>query len=323
MVMDMLGKSLEELFQLCHQKFSLKTVLMIADQAIACLEYMHRKNFVHRDVKPDNFMIGINGRARQIHIIDFGLSKKYQDPRTREHLKFAQGKSLTGTARYASVNALRGYEQSRRDDLEALGYCLLYFLRGSLPWMGLDAKDRKQKYDRIREVKENTSLEDLCNGFPNEFILYFEAVRNLSFTDRPDYEKYRGWFRELFLRTGFVYDCNYDWTDLLPPTRRFGETRPTGSVSNAAHASEKTPPDVVPEHEVLDNLVTAEEEEDLPKCMKANGRTDMRTSMPARSSTASGRGLVRPPVIPSQSRGHFGGWGTPGRMPSFTRIRGK
>lgn len=211
MVIDFLGKSLEDLFQSCHQRFSLKTVLMIADQTIAALEYIHNKSFIHRDVKPDNFLIGSGTRSNQIFVIDFGLSKKYRDHRTHQHMQYAQGKSLTGTARYASINALKGYEQSRRDDLESLGYCLLYFLRGSLPWMGLDAKDRKQKYERICDVKCNTAIEELCEGFPEEFGTYLRAVRELRFTDTPNYAQYRALFRDLFVRLGYVYDYEYDW----------------------------------------------------------------------------------------------------------------
>jgi serine/threonine protein kinase len=128
----------------------------------------------------------------------------------------AVGKSLTGTARYASINALRGLEQSRRDDIEALGYCLLYFLNGSLPWMGLDAKDRKQKYERICEVKAGTSLETLCGAHPPEFITFLRHVRSLPFEEAPPYQLYRQRFRELFLKLGYVYDYEYDWAEGHP-----------------------------------------------------------------------------------------------------------
>ncbi|OHS99745.1 CK1 family protein kinase [Tritrichomonas foetus] len=219
MVIDYLGKSLEDLFQLCHQQFTLKTVLMIADQCIAALQYIHHKSFIHRDVKPDNFLIGSSEKSSQIFIIDFGLSKKYRDPRTLDHMKYATGKSLTGTARYASINALKGYEQSRRDDLESLAYCLLYFLKGSLPWMGLDAKDRKQKYDRIRDVKAGTPILDLCRGLPVEFREFLTKVRNLDFAEEPDYSGYRNMFRELLIREGYAYDYQYDWVPFV--SRRF------------------------------------------------------------------------------------------------------
>ena len=134
MVMELLGHSLEDLFQYCGRKFTLKTVCMLADQMISRLEYMHTNNFIHRDMKPDNFLMG-NGNKRNVcYMIDFGLSKRYKDAKTGEHIPYRDNKSLTGTARYASVNTHIGIEQARRDDMESIGYILLYFLKGSLPW---------------------------------------------------------------------------------------------------------------------------------------------------------------------------------------------
>jgi len=134
MVMEVLGKSLEDLFQYCNRRFSLKTVCMLADQMITRVEYMHGQNFLHRDMKPDNFLMGPSHKSRTVYLIDFGLSKRYRDAKSGEHIPYRDGKSLTGTARYASVNTHIGVEQARRDDLESIGYILLYFLKGSLPW---------------------------------------------------------------------------------------------------------------------------------------------------------------------------------------------
>jgi serine/threonine protein kinase len=146
-----------------------------------------------------------------VYVIDFGLSKKYIDSRTQQHIAYKEGKNLTGTARYASVNTHLGIEQGRRDDLEALGYVFMYFLRGSLPWQGLKANTKKEKYERIMEKKISTDLNDLCKGFPSQFITYLKYCRELKFEDQPDYNYVRKLFHDLFAQQGFKWDYIYDW----------------------------------------------------------------------------------------------------------------
>lgn len=134
LILDLLGPSLEELFNFCGRQFSLKTVLMTMDQLIARTETLHNHGFIHRDIKPDNFLAGIGPHCNKFYMIDFGLAKKYRDPQTNAHILFSSSKRLIGTVRYASINAHEGLEQSRRDDMEALGYVMVYFLQGFLPW---------------------------------------------------------------------------------------------------------------------------------------------------------------------------------------------
>merc|ERR1719450_995482 len=228
MVLDLLGPSLEDLFNYCNRTFKLKTVLLLASQLLTRLEFIHTKSFIHRDVKPDNFLIGPNRLSHVVHIIDFGLAKRYRDPRTHRHIPYREHKNLTGTARYASINTHIGIEQSRRDDLESLGYVLMYFIRGSLPWQGLKANTKKQKYERIMDRKMSTSTEQLCKGFPSEFRSYFEYCRSLRFEDRPDYAYLKRLFKELFYRKGFQYDNMFDWTvlNLQQERSRMGPERP-------------------------------------------------------------------------------------------------
>ncbi|KAG2281655.1 hypothetical protein Bca4012_050130 [Brassica carinata] len=213
LVIDLLGPSLEDLFNFCSRKLSLKTVLMLADQMINRIEFVHQRSFLHRDIKPDNFLMGLGRRANQVYIIDFGLAKKYRDS-NHQHIPYRENKNLTGTARYASMNTHLGIEQSRRDDLESLGFVLMYFLKGSLPWQGLKAGNKKQKYERISEKKVSTSIESLCRGYPSEFASYFHYCRSLRFDDKPDYAYLKRLFRDLFIREGFQFDYVFDWTIL-------------------------------------------------------------------------------------------------------------
>lgn len=144
-------------------------------------------------------------------MIDYGLAKRFRDPKTGEHIPYRDNKSLTGTARYASVNTHLGIEQSRRDDLESIGFILIYFLKGTLPWQGLQAKNKQDKYDRIKEKKASTTIEALTRGLPEEFASYLQCCRNLKFEEKPDYNYLRKLFKDLMSRNGFDNDYIYDW----------------------------------------------------------------------------------------------------------------
>ena len=154
LIMELLGKSLDKLFEENHYKFSIKTVCMLGEQMITRLQYIHNKHILHRDIKPDNFIMGIDNNKDIVYLIDFGLSKKYRSSRTLQHIKYSENKKLIGTARYASIHALAGCEQGRRDDMEALSYVLLYFLRGYLPWQGLKVNKKEDRYKKILEKKK-------------------------------------------------------------------------------------------------------------------------------------------------------------------------
>ncbi|KAK0168169.1 hypothetical protein PV327_001995 [Microctonus hyperodae] len=220
MVMELLGPSLEDLFNFCSRRFTLKTVLLLADQMISRTDFIHSRHFIHRDIKPDNFLMGLGKKGNLVYIIDFGLAKKYRDSRTHRHIPYRENKNLTGTARYASINTHMGIEQSRRDDLESLGYVFMYFNIGSLPWQGLKAATKRQKYERISEKKMSTPIDELCKGYPVEFGKYLKYCRQIRFEERPDYSFLRQLFRQLFHQETFTYDYVFDWNML-----KFGNAR--------------------------------------------------------------------------------------------------
>ena len=213
MVMELLGNNLEELFQSCDKKFSLKTVLMLGKQIIDRIHHFHNFNYIHRDIKPQNFVIGKNENEKLIYLVDFGLAKRYKEEYTNFHIPLRQGIKLTGTIRFASCNAMNKKELSRRDDMESIGYLFLYLLKGSLPWQGLKIKQKSEKYEKIREMKMNLDFKLICEGIPEEFSTYLKMIRKLEFEEEPEYSKYINLFDDLFNRKVFVRDYCYDWVE--------------------------------------------------------------------------------------------------------------
>ena len=212
LVMQLMDKSLEEIFNK-RLKFSVKTTALLAYQMITVLHYIHDKHIIHRDIKPDNFVMGLKKDNGTLYLLDFGLAKKYRSSKTLEQYPYIKKKKLTGTARYASIHALEEMEQSRRDDLESVGYVLMYFLRGNLPWQGLKIKSKEDRYKKILDKKKETTSEELCKGFPDEFREYLEYSRNLEYTEEPKYDQYKEKFYNLVCdKLGESFDYVYDWT---------------------------------------------------------------------------------------------------------------
>jgi serine/threonine protein kinase len=212
LVMQLLDKSLEDIFNK-RKKFSVKTTCMLGYQMITVLQYIHDRHIIHRDIKPDNFVMGANENNAHLYLLDFGLAKKYRSSRTLIQYPLVKKKKLTGTARYASIHALEELEQSRRDDLESVGYVLMYFLRGGLPWQGLKIRSKEDRYKKILIKKKETSSEELCKNFPEEFKDFVEYTRNLEYTEQPDYDRLKSSFFNLVTKKmGELFDFRYDWT---------------------------------------------------------------------------------------------------------------
>jgi serine/threonine protein kinase len=193
-VMDLLGESLESLLAK-SKKFGIKTVILLAIEMIEIIKYIHTCGYIHRDLKPDNFVLG--NEKRRLFCIDFGLAKKYTK-HNGEHVDFRVTNKFCGTARYASIAAHSNQEQSRKDDLESIGYILVYLFKGKLPWQGVKHKDKKERYKLIGDKKEAISDETLCEGMPREFTIFLKYVRNLDFDEKPHYSALKNMFVKLY-----------------------------------------------------------------------------------------------------------------------------
>merc|ERR1712223_282974 len=221
LVMELLGPSLEDLKNSHNGTFSLKTIILIAVQVIHILEYIHSKNLIHRDIKPENFLLGQTSTKKEnvIHVVDFGLSKEFVDKENGKHIPYKEYKGMIGpgTPSFMSINAHLGKEQSRRDDLESLGYMLLYFLRGDLPWQWHKKEETiKDKLNKILDLKMTMSITKLCKNcttveVEETMVAYFQLVRNLDFDEAPNYDDLRMLFSQLMKNGGYDNNETFDW----------------------------------------------------------------------------------------------------------------
>lgn len=211
LVMTHLGPNLETLKLSKGGNFSLKTVLILGHQIISRIQGFHKRNYLHRDIKPENFVIGADEDDTNIYLIDFGLSRSFVSE-DGHHIPFKDKKGMVGTARYVSINTHLGYEQSRRDDLESIGYILIYFAKGTLPWQNLPAKNKEEKYEKILDIKRKTTIEELCKDLPKKFIDYFYYVRNLAFKAAPNYDSLKDLFTDMMKENNMEMNMIYDWS---------------------------------------------------------------------------------------------------------------
>jgi len=234
LVINLLGLNIEKVFKLCNQRFSLKTVLMLGNQMLTRIEGLHNKGYIHRDIKPENFVMGLARFQKTLFMIDFGLARSYKDANGK-HIPIKDNKGLIGTARYASINAHLGVELSRRDDLEEIGYTLIYLLTATLPWMNLKAMDKNAKYNAIKDKKINTPVDVLCKDLPAVFFTYMTYVRGLGFTDTPNYKFLRNLFKKVIVDNDMEVDYEFDW---LPKTGSVSQLPVEMPLAQAIHVRE-------------------------------------------------------------------------------------
>ena len=212
LIMQLLGKSIEKILSSSpYKSFNIRTVCNLIIQMLSILKHIHDNHIIHRDLKPDNFTMGLDKEKNKVYLIDFGLAKKYRSSKTLEQFPFKKGKKLTGTARYASINALGGYEQSRRDDLESISYVMMYLLKGSLPWQGLPMKKVDEKYVKIYEKKKAVTAWELCRGFPKQFEEFVSYTRKLGYKQNPNYDYLQQLMKDVLSKEGFEFDYYTEW----------------------------------------------------------------------------------------------------------------
>lgn len=200
LVMELVGPNLENVLKdsSMDQTHKLSKTSSILIKCIECLEYLHSRNFIHRDIKPQNFLLK-HDTNDQVYLIDLGLCKKYI--KKGKHSSFSQSHKLVGTLRYASINCHNGYELSRRDDLQSLGYMIIYMYNGYLPWQNVGSNvSKEQKYKLVGNIKKKTTNKELCKGLPKEFKLFLDDITSLEFDQKPNYQKYYDLFKK------FIHD---------------------------------------------------------------------------------------------------------------------
>ncbi len=214
MVTDLLGPNIQDIMDNIEgKKFTMKSTLILTEQMLKRLRDLHEKGIIHRDMKPENFVIGKGKNEKLIYMIDFGLSRHYLIEKTQQHIPMKSDRAIVGTLRYISMNCHEGLEVSRRDDLESLAYMMIHFVIGELPWMGIKAKSLGEKYKRVYEKKQETVPDDICKILPDEMKSFLQHILNLEFEEKPNYDYLEGLIKSLKSKYGFKNDDNFEWLD--------------------------------------------------------------------------------------------------------------
>jgi len=213
MILDLLGPNLEDILHYTKaKKFSLQTSIMIFIQILSRLKFIHENKIIHRDLKPENFLVDSNTREKTLYLVDFGLAKKFVTSENK-HIPFKKNRPIAGTVRFISLNTHKGFEQSRRDDVESLVYILMYHVLGQLPWDNVKCKNKEEKYEKIFEIKNAFKFSQEFKKLPDEIKEIYEAVLLIEFEAKPNYDYYENLAEkclEKFNENDF-FDDLFDW----------------------------------------------------------------------------------------------------------------
>ena len=208
MIIELLECTLGNLLQKSAGKFNLTTVISIMLQLIARIEFVHSKGYLHRDLKPQQILIGKNPRI--LYLTDFGLARRFEV--NHYHVSYHSSCARVGNSTFSSLNNHSGGRQSRRDDLESLAYLAVYLFRGSLPWQLGKRLSTNAKWQNAFEMKTNMTVEEICNNCPIEFGIFLKYCRSLKFEEKPDY----GYISQLFSKVREQYSLKemyFQWVD--------------------------------------------------------------------------------------------------------------
>ena len=211
LVETLLGKSIDKFFNMNNNPITkMKDLCMAAVQIIDRIQHIHSRNIVHQDIKPENFLVG-NPDTSIIYIIDFGISKKYRSSRTGKHINYTKNNKFNGTFNFSSINSMKGIELTRRDDLESIGYMLIYLIKGKLPWSKFEEGDLGERFKNIFIMKHNINNSNLCEMLPSEFCQYMDYVKSLKFDEEPNYIYLRNLFLSILDKMNEKYDLKFSW----------------------------------------------------------------------------------------------------------------
>ncbi|CAK78705.1 unnamed protein product (macronuclear) [Paramecium tetraurelia] len=222
MVIQILGRDLTHYLRQ-RKRFSLACVLGIADQMLTILEAIHSKGVIHRDIKPENILAGKERERNLIYLVDYGIAKQFKD-KDDKHIAFKENKPFLGTSRYASIAAHKGQELSRKDDLESLGYMLIFLLKGSLPWQSISYKNEDEKVKMVGLLKMRITSQELCQDIPTEFMRFIDLVKKMSYREKPDYRYFQQLFRRVSIQQQI--ECRFDWYDENNYEKKSGSASP-------------------------------------------------------------------------------------------------